>query len=606
MIVAGIDSQKVGELVNTLRPLLMAPVCERKIENWYANKSAWIDQFGDPQNVYYSAQIIFEEFLLTDDLSNASRAKSAISRLYAKDGHYPVSIEAGKEAYELAQRAEDSIAIGWSLTSMSNSFSTMRDLEAARSYGENALQLSRDIQHPAIEATALVILGGVAARDSLYDTALALTQQGLNVAKTHGYPVIERRALLNISYNFNHTLRFDESIELLTKNVDFSNLSVSIPNIFLCFNLQGAYARKKDYAQASHFLDLACTLANEMDFTYAQLNCEKARTRLFEQQSQYAQALAAANRASNIQQKITGLQQTQAIQSLKTQMRLLEKDLEIEKLDQAHIASEHAYRQRFRAFLFATAFLLFFAVGTYFFMRSQNQTKSAEQQKKLAETKLHLLQSQIHPHFIFNALAGIQNYILKSKKIDAFNFISKFATLLRTITKTSTQIDIKLGQEIRFIESYLEIEKLRFRDDFTYSLEVDPELLDMSNFRIPNMIIQPVVENALVHGLAGLDGRGKLSVEIKTCQYHEYGVCCIVTDNGRGREAAKKLAAQQNSEDHLSIATVNTNKRVEFLRSLGYTKVQFNIEDLYENGHPAGTQVSIFLPYLQEKELAFA
>jgi len=605
MILAGVDSLQVGELVDFLRPMLMAPVCRREVENWYANKSAWIDQFGDPQNVFYSAEIIFEEYLRQDSISQASRAKSAIGRLYAKDGNYPVAIEAGQEAYELAQRVADSIAIGWSLTSMSNNFSTMQDLAAARSYGERALQLGRDIDYAAIEATALVILGGVAARDSMYDVGLSMTQEGLAIAKANDLPVIERRALLNISFNYNHTQRFDESIELLTKNVDFSKLSVSIPNIFLCFNLQGAYARKRNFEQATRFLDLACNLANEMDFTYAQLNCEKARTRLFQQQRLYAQALASANKTSVIQKKITGLEQTRAVQSLKTQMRLLEKDLEIEKLNQARRDSERVNRQRFIWFLLASIALALFAIGTYFFMRSQNQAKSAKQQKQLAETKLHVLQSQMHPHFVFNALGGIQNYILKSKKIDAYNYMGTFATLLRTITKTSTQIDIDLDQEIEFIDSYLKMEKLRFRDDFSYSLEVDPAFQEI-NVRIPGMIIQPVVENALVHGLAGLEVPGKLSVEIKPCANSRQGVCCIVTDNGRGRKAAMEIANQRNSRGHLSIATVNTSKRLDLLRRLGYTEVQSSTEDLYENGQPAGTRVSIFLPYIKEVPLAYA
>ena len=470
--------------------------------------------------------------------------------------------------------------------------------------GGRALHLSRTIKHPAIEATALIILGGVEARDSSYATSLAFMQQALAIARTSKLDLIEHRALLNISYIYNQTQRYDEAITLLTKNVDFSNLRVSIPNIFLCFNLQGAYAQKGAFKQANHYLDLACTLAREMDVTYAQLNCEKAKANLFERQGLYAEALTAASRSSKIKQEISGLEQTQAVQSLKTQMRLLEKDLEIERLNQARKKSEQAFHQRFRGLLFFTTFLLLFAGGTYVFMRSRNRAKSAESQKQLAETKLHVLQSQMHPHFVFNVLGGIQNYILKSKKIDAYNYMGKFATLLRTITKTSTQIHIELEQEIEFIESYLEMEKLRFRDDFSYALNINPALLD-TKVRIPSMVIQPAVENALVHGLAGLDRKGELVVDIQPSSFRE-GINCIVMDNGRGREAAIALAKQQNARGHLSIATVNTRKRLDFLRQLGYTDVRADIEDLYENGHPAGTRVTIFLPYIRDPQMVYA
>ena len=144
MVVAGIDSIRVGNLVDSLRPVLMAPAEERRVENWYANKSGWIDQFADPQNVFFSAEVIFEEYLLEGQLANAARAKTAIGRLYAKDGNYATAIEAGQEAFKLAQQSMDSVALGWSLTAISNIFFAMRDLEGARSYGRKSFTLKPD------------------------------------------------------------------------------------------------------------------------------------------------------------------------------------------------------------------------------------------------------------------------------------------------------------------------------------------------------------------------------------------------------------------------------------------------------------------------------
>lgn len=604
LITAGIDSQKIGELVDYLRPLLFSPLANRDLENWYVNKAAWIDKFSDPQNVFYSAEIIFEEYLQQDSLSKASRAKNAIGRLYAKDGNFTAAMEAGQEAYALAQRVADSTAIGWSLTSMSNSFFAMRDLEAARSYGGRALNLGRATQNAAIEATALIILGGIEARDSSYTTSLMMMQQGLAIARANELPVIERRALLNISYNYNHLKRYDEAIALLRKSIDFSKLSASVPDIILCFNLQGAYARKQEYEKAEKYLNLACQLANEMNFVYGQLNCEQARTKLYEQQGLYEKALRSASQTRIIEQKIMGLEQTRTIQSLKTQMRLLEKDLEIEKLDQVNKERELAYRQRFRRFIATIAFLAILLPSVYLVMRHRHQVKSAEQSKQLAETKLHMLQSQMHPHFVFNALGGVQNYVLKEEKIAAYTYLGKFATLLRTITRSSTQIHIELDQEVEFIKSYLDMEKLRFRDDFDYTLTVAPAL-QLEKAMIPSMFIQPIVENALVHGLGGLDRPGRLDIEIKPCSV-QVGICCIVTDNGRGRVAARKIAEGQDAKGHLSIATINTSKRLDFLRRLGYEKVAIDIEDLQENGKPSGTRVFLFLPYLDGRDLIYA
>ncbi|MEL6628892.1 MAG: histidine kinase, partial [Bacteroidota bacterium] len=246
---------------------------------------------------------------------------------------------------------------------------------------------------------------------------------------------------------------------------------------------------------------------------------------------------------------------------------------------------------------FLGIFLVTFIPGVYFFMRSRHRANSALQQKEIAEAKLHVLQSQMHPHFMFNALGGVQNYILKSEKIEAYNYMGKFATLLRTITKTSNQMHIELEQEIEFLKSYLDMEKLRFRDDFQYSIEVDPEL-QTTQVSVPSMVIQPLVENALIHGLSGLERKGTLEITINKLPNGQ-GICCTVEDNGRGREAAREIAKRQASKGHLSIATVNMQKRLEFLRSFGYGDVESKVEDLHENGEAVGTKVCIYLPFME-------
>jgi len=443
-------------------------------------------------------------------------------------------------------------------------------------------------------------MGGIKGYQFKYDAAIALIKQSILVARANNLPEIERRGVVNVSFNYNRLGLYNESITFLNEHIDFSQIAPSITNTFLCYNLHSAYLGMQDFDKASFYLDRGCAMANEFGFVYAQLFCERYRTALYKAQRSYQEALAASERARDIQAKLTGAEQTRAIQSLKTRLRLLEKDLEIERLDQASKEQEQAYEKRFGRFIATIGFLAFFIPTVFLIMRNRHQVKSAEQQKELAETKLQVLQSQMHPHFIFNALGGIQNYILKSEKIAAYKYLGKFATLLRTITKSATQIHVPLDQEIAFIKSYLDMEKLRFRDDFVYSLTIDP-LLEQTKVVIPSMIIQPIVENALMHGLAGLNRQGAVKIEIKPCSDQD-GICCIVADNGRGRQAAKKIAEKQDFKGHLSIATVNTQKRLDFLRLMGHEQVAMEIEDLYSGGKPAGTKVSVFLPTIKEEE----
>ena len=153
-----------------------------------------------------------------------------------------------------------------------------------------------------------------------------------------------------------------------------------------------------------------------------------------------------------------------------------------------------------------------------------------------------------------------------------------------------------MDQEIEFIQSYLEIEKLRFRESFVYSINLSPDLVGVTSM-IPRMIIQPVVENALIHGISDLDRQGVIEITFKTAD-NQKGICCTVSDNGRGREAATKLAKERGEKGHLSIATANTGKRISFLRRLGYEEVDITIEDVYDGDEAAGTKVCLYLPYL--------
>ncbi|MEL7376107.1 MAG: histidine kinase [Bacteroidota bacterium] len=602
MLRSGIDSQRISSLVEYLRPLIFSPENERLLDDWYANNSKWIAFFGDAQNVVFCAKLIYEECKAANDLSKASWAMNSIGRLYAKDGEYVLALEAAKEAYELGYRAADSTRMGWGLNHISLAFLWLEDFHACLDYADRTLEIARAIDDKAIEATIIGVIAGVKSyQDQDYEASMLLVKQSLDIARQNNLPHTAKRAIINIAYTLNNLGRYDEAVEFLTDNTDIQNLSPSMPNVFLCYNLHNAYLGKEDFERAAYYLDVGFDFATEMDYRYGQLYGEQYRTTLYKRQGLYEQALEASERTQSLQSQITALERTSTLQSLKTRIRLSDKDLEIERIDQARLASEQKFEQQLQQVIFLGVFLVTFIPGIYLLMRNRYRAESAEQQKEIAEAKLQVLQSQMHPHFMFNALGGVQNYILKSEKIEAYNYMGKFATLLRTITKTSNQIHIEIDQEIEFLESYLEMEKLRFRDDFHYDITVDPEIRG-TQASIPSMVLQPLVENALIHGLTGLDRKGILTIDIHKSTAGE-GVFCTIEDNGRGRKAAGKIAQDQGSKGHLSIATVNMEKRLEFLRSFGYKDVESTIEDLYKDGKAAGTKVGIYLPFMDANGL---
>ncbi|MEM7575351.1 MAG: histidine kinase [Bacteroidota bacterium] len=592
------EAARIDSLVQALIPILLSSPESRELEEWYALNDNWRQRYGNADSILYCADIAFERFIAREDLSKAAQIKNAEGRIHNKNGDYPEAIVAQQEALDLAKAAGDSVAICWSLLYLAPPYAHMRDFSTARDYVERGSDLGQRLDDPALKGVALSNLGTITGMQGDFDGALTYMEEAFEMGKTHNFSALVDAIQCNISYLYIARKEYDKAIDFFLNQVGDEGLPPSIVNTIIYLNLYEAYLGKKNYTEAEKHLEVACAMAEELNYGYGRLYCAEYRANLLEQRGRHQAALAAYQVFHNIHQEQTNLEAAQEIQALRTREKLDKKDEEIQKLNEAKQRDQEAFKRRRDWFIAAIIGLLLFIVGTYWIMRNRHRAKSAEQQRIIAETKLQVLQSQMNPHFIFNAMGGIQNYVLKSETIEAYNYLGKFAILLRMITSNSANVHIELEQEVEFIRTYLELEKLRFRDDFEYSLTVEDQLLEQQHL-IPSMMIQPVVENAIIHGLSGLDRQGELQVEIKSSQH---GIACKVVDNGRGRKQAAAISGPQKKKRHLSIASVNIQKRLAFLRLLGYEDAVVKVTDLYEQEEPAGTSVCIYLPFVKEQQ----
>lgn len=202
------------------------------------------------------------------------------------------------------------------------------------------------------------------------------------------------------------------------------------------------------------------------------------------------------------------------------------------------------------------------------------------------------LRAQMNPHFIFNSLNAVRNYINSEETEIADKFLVDFSKLIRSILSNSNKPYLSLEKNIEFLTCYMDLEAKRFRQSFTFSIDVLDEL-ETDLIQIPTLLIQPFVENAIIHGLQGNKG-GHIS--IKFSELSEDVIRCTIEDNGKGRKAR---AAEQGKENksHVSMATDITNQR---LASFGLDKEQglkVAISDPQDkDGNALGTIVSIDIP----------
>jgi LytS/YehU family sensor histidine kinase len=205
-----------------------------------------------------------------------------------------------------------------------------------------------------------------------------------------------------------------------------------------------------------------------------------------------------------------------------------------------------------------------------------------------------LFRTQMNPHFLFNSLTSIQNYILDEESRIASKYLSRFSKLIRNILDSSSVEFVSLEKEISTIENFLELQKIRFRNKFDYSIEVDQNInLDEVNF--PPMIAQPFIENAIEHGIKNKPDKGHIDIRFMR---HGGQVILEVEDDGVGREKAKAILHNKN-RDHKSLSTEITRERIRVLNKKLKKKITLDILDLKDDdGKPAGTKVVLEVPLL--------
>ena len=240
-------------------------------------------------------------------------------------------------------------------------------------------------------------------------------------------------------------------------------------------------------------------------------------------------------------------------------------------------------------------------VLVYFNLKLKRLKKKQEEEmqkelisKKLIFSQLEALRSQMNPHFIFNALNSIQEYIVFNNKELASSYLVKFSRLIRIYLEHSQQNEIILKEEISALKIYLELEKIRFEDVLDYELNID-ENLSLEHIKIPSLFIQPYVENAIKHGLLHKFNNRNLKVSFQEEKTENYLICTI-EDNGIGRQASVEIN-KNRAEQHQSFATSANEKRLELINTDRIQDIVVEIVDLFSNSNePEGTKVIIKIP----------
>lgn len=273
----------------------------------------------------------------------------------------------------------------------------------------------------------------------------------------------------------------------------------------------------------------------------------------------------------------------------KSQLEILEKEAKINDLE----LEKNKYWVW--ALIGISALLLLVTLVSYLFYR-QNKLKSEREKIKLEQHSMqleqNLLRTQMNPHFIANSLAAIQGNIYKQDKEKSVTYLSKFAKLMRFILESSREKEVFLDKEITSLQNYLDLQKLLLEEKLNYKINVSKNIAT-DEIKIPPMIIQPFVENAIIHGIELKKENGNVALDFELLTKNKLKI--TITDDGLGREKAAEIYRKRNTK-HLSFSTNITNDRIENLNTNSKNNIEIKTKNILVNNLISGTKVTVILP----------
>ncbi|QOD59724.1 tetratricopeptide repeat protein [Polaribacter haliotis] len=395
---------------------------------------------------------------------------------------------------------------------------------------------------------------------------------------------------------------FNKSLEIRKQLNDSLGIQETYQNIAYSLKDQGRLKdAEKYFLSSNNFIEKSGDIAT-LQKSYQGLS------ELYQESNNFKKSLEYYKKEMVLKDSLIGIEKLKTFSDLEVKYET-EKTKREKEVAEKQVAITQLESQKNRNLFLGSLIIggLILLASLFYFSRLKAKKRAElisielkETQKRLAiekqykDSELKALKAQMNPHFIFNALNSIQEYIVLNQKNLASDYLAKFADLIRNYLHFSDTGYITIPEEVHNLNLYLELEKLRFEEQLTYTFQVD-EKANSETIKIPTMLIQPYVENALKHGLLHKKENRVLTISIS--KYSDKIIECIIEDNGIGREKSKSIN-QKREQQHKSFALKATTERLDLLNYGREKKIGVTILDLKENNTATGTKVILKIPIL--------
>ena len=562
-------------------------------------------------------------------------AYNQLGTRYRNISRFARAIEFHQKALDVATEIESIEFRIFSLNMLGVVYRRMDAIKTALDYSQEALELAETIENPSegIKRSINVShnsIGNIYQALKQCDLAIEQFKQSMELERELG----NTRGLAVNSQNIGECLeeqgKLEEALTSYRQALAYDEEINSAPGKAICQNsIAQIYIKQEKLKEAMNILEptlvsaeaiedkqIICSVLSNLGWALMKLgrfkeaeeklqtSLELARSHnlpryigrsynllseLADQRGDYKNALLYFRRAEDFEDIVTNDLNLSYVNDVIIRYDTEKKNNEIEALAKENEIAKLKLRRNQNILLVSALLLALFTLILYILYR-QYQLKS---EKKMLTLEQSMLRSQMNPHFLFNSLNSIKLYIINNEKKNAVHYLNKFSKLVRKILEASSLKEIPLAEELETVDLYMNIENIRFSNEIKFEIKV-AEGIDPHLVKIPSLILQPFLENALWHGLSSKEGEKCILLEVAS---ERKGFITIsIADNGVGREAAEQLKASKVLK-RKSVGIDITKERLANFSKDYQNSFDVEIIDLFhEDKAPAGTKVVLSIP----------
>jgi tetratricopeptide (TPR) repeat protein len=522
----------------------------------------------------------------TNNKKGMATAYNNIGNIYYLTSDFQSAIEFYQKSTRIEEELGNRIGAAMSTINIGSIYFILGNMEKSEEYMLKALEVFREFDDYLYLTVIYINLGQIFVETGEYKKAVYNLNKAIKISEEKGYVLRKSQAYLTLGSAYEKKGDYKSALSTYKEALQIAEeIDEKLVELEALGYMGDIYTKLKKYTDALYCLDQSEMIAEQTNNPYKLKDVYFSKSETYNLMGDYKNAYTYHKLYAFINDSVFTEEKNRQITEIETKYQTEKKEKELIELTAENDKNKLTIlKNRYFLYSLFAAILLILLSGIFLFRvnRIRNRQKTLELEQKL-------FRSQMNPHFIFNSLAAIQFYITKNKPIEASAFLSDFAKLMRLVIENSREEYISLDQEIETMKYYLEMQKLRFENNFSDSFEVDKNL-ETDYVMIPPMLTQPFIENALEHAFTNKSENNQLFV-----RYHqENGYLNVeVEDNGIGRKEALK----QKNPKHKSFALSVTKSRLEKLNRRKSQKIHFELIDLKsDTGEASGTKVKFSIP----------